>query len=778
MLGMGCALVIFTLVTFEMSFDTYHSQVDRMYRVVRDAQQGDRFNQSAAMPHPFADALRTDVSGLDMVVKVHGHSQGLVTIVNSREEEIRFSENQEIAFTESNYFDFFDYQFLAGASRQLNEPGHAVITREKAASLFGLEGEDLSKAPGRVFKLDNKLVLTVAGVVENPPANTDFPFGYFISYQSLGEVLGSYRNGQNWMGSNGNTNCYVLLNDESSVEQVEAQFPTFVAKYRDKALVENEHYQLQPLDDIHFNVYSNYSGRTVSRGAINTLLLVGFFIIILACINYVNISTSLAFSRAKTVGLRKILGSTSKLIVFEFLAEAILITFFAAIFSLGLAELILMELDSVLGYSLHLELFESPNTILFLLSLMLLICIFSGTYPAIMMSRFKSLDAFSARLKSRSGGGFFRRSLVVFQFIFSQVLIIGTIGVLSQLSYFQTKDLGFDSSDVVMVNIPNARNLNAETFKTQLLAHPGIAGISYGMSAPQSASSSNANWNYPPLGLKEDLIANFKAVDGEYFDLFDLTIIAGRSLTNQDRPNQVVVNERLLEVMNIADPQKAIGEKLQTRLLKEVTIIGVVKDFHLLSLKQEITPSILFNYPGYYFNAAIKLQNRSDIASVIDHVEGVWQEQFPDKIFEHNLLSDQISYFYADEERLSQLVKIFTTLAILIACMGLYGLVSFKSHQKEKEIGIRKVLGASLTSILKRFLSEFVVLILIAFLLAAPIAYIFINGWLDQFTYRINLGPKIFALGLSVSFLITLLTAGYNSIKAATANPVTSLRDD
>lgn len=782
-LGISCALVIYRLVTYELSFDRYHYEANNIFRVINDAQQGTRLNRTAAVPHPFADAMKQDLSGLEEVLKVHNLNVGIVSYDSGNKEQIRIEEENSIVFTRSNFFKLFDYKWLAGSSPEvIDQPGIGIITRDKAKLLFGLTDYNLASAIGEVVKINDKLSFTIQGVVENPPSNTDFPFHYFIHYESLDGFLGFYKGGENWRSTSRSTNCFVTLNADTDPSDIEAQLPDFIKKYKGDELAKNDHYRLQPLSDIHFNEnYENYNGRTVDKVMIRGLILIGIFIVLIACINFVNLSTSLISARLKEVGIRKVLGSSKRMLITQYVTESVLITLLSALASLGVAEFILINLQQIIGYQIGLGILSQFSHILFLMVLVVAVSLLSGLYPAMTFSRFNSLDAIKGKGSNATSNKFLiRKGLVVFQFVITQALIIATIVVMSQLNYFQNKDLGFDKESVLMVKVPDAKNLNAEVFKAELKKYSSIVNVTFGMSAPQSASNGNVPWNYTPLGLEQGMITNIKSVDAEYFDLFDLEVIAGRALRNDDKPNQIVVNEKIVGLMELESPEDAIGKNIQVSMLGgDAMIVGVVKDFHLLSLKEKIPSSILFNFPDYYYSAAIKFSPLSDDRQeLLSHVEKVWLAQFPKQTFDYEFLETQLESFYTEESRLLTVIQGFAGIAIFIGCLGLYGLVYFMTNQKVKEIGVRKVLGASTGQILGIFINELVWLIGIAFVLAIPIGYYFMDSWLSNFEYRINLSLWVFVAALGFTFVIALITTGFRSLKSANTNPVDSLRSE
>lgn len=510
---------------------------------------------------------------------------------------------------------------------------------------------------------------------------------------------------------------------------------------------------------------------------IAALSLIGIFLLIIACINFINLATARAVNRSKEVGIRKVLGSSKRQLVVQFLSETCLITLLAVVIAIGIALLALPPLNQLLQTMVKIQ--ADLPLLIFLFSLVISVTFLSGFYPAIILSGFSPINVLKNKFTGRTTTGLsMRRVLVIFQFAVAQALIIGTLIVVRQMNFFQNASIGFDKAAIVTVPIPNdsARLSKMDVLKTQLMQLAGIENVSLSAFSPMDKAGWDSDFKFDNALKKSDFRADFKWADADYFKTYNIQFIAGGPYSQADTVNGFVVNERMVKKLGFKKPEDIIGKKIDFWDGSMVApVVGVVKDFNGSSLAKEMTPVVLGSHKLIYRLINVKIQPQNAGQTLVA-IERLWNNMYPDFIYEYQFLDDKIASFYKQERQLSQLFKIFSAIAILISCLGLYGFVSFMAVQRTKEVGIRKVLGASVFNILYLISREFTVLIGIAFLLAAPIAYYVMHKWLQNFAYRINIGLGIFLLTIFISQIIAWLTVGYQAIKAALANPVKSLR--
>jgi ABC-type antimicrobial peptide transport system permease subunit len=538
----------------------------------------------------------------------------------------------------------------------------------------------------------------------------------------------------------------------------------------------------QPLSDIHFDErFGNYRDHIFSKSLITALELIGLFLILIACVNFINLATAQAVNRSKEVGVRKVLGSSRKQLSLQFLSETAIITLFAVLISMGIAYFSLPFLNRLLEVQITMNLISKPSILLFLTLVLIAVTFLSGLYPAIILSGFSPITALKTKITTKMVGGLsLRRVLVVLQFSIAHVLIIGTLIVVSQMNFFRNAALGFDKAAIINVGIPgdSLSHTRIDYLRSQLLASPDIQHVSFSFSSPAADGNWNSDFKFDHATKTTNFNANLKWADVDYFKTYNLQFVAGRPYFPSDTVREVVVNETLLRKLGITDPKQAIGKQLDFWDGQMVVpIVGVIRDFNSYSLRQPMAPVVLGTWKDVYQTINIKIRPGKEKA-VLPFIEKLWNASFPDFLYEYSFLDKTVANFYKQENQLSQLYKIFALIAILISCLGLYGLVSFMAAQRTREVGIRKVLGATAAHIVYLLSREFSLLILIAFAIATPVAWYFMHQWLQNYTYRVELSVWIFLLAIAGSMIIAWLTVAYRAIKAATANPVKNLRTE
>ena len=771
--GVAACLLIFLVIQYEKSFDNFHKNKERIYRVAMRYNGPDGITYDRGSALPAGKQLRLDYPQLQNVASIMGSQGDQLTIVdeNNRPTESKFKE-QGLFFAEPQFFEIFNFPFLAGdPSTALSAPNTAVMTQQAAEKYFG----DWHKALGRSVKYRGNKICKITGILKNLPDNTDFPIQVAISFKSH-----QADSSQDWVSTYGDLNTYVVLSAQMDANNFGSSLLSFGQKHIPAEYAKKQAFILQPLATIHFDKrFGNFNYRTFSKELITALSLIGLFLLVIACINFVNLATAQAVNRAKEVGVRKVLGSRRLQLVFQFLSESFIITVAAIIIAFVIAFSVLPLLNQLLQTKVILHF--TTTMLLFITSVTVLVTLLSGLYPAIIMSGFNPITALKNKFTSKTIGGIsLRRGLVVLQFTVAQSLIIGTLIVVSQMDYFKTASMGFDKESIVNIPIPNdsISQTKINTLGIELKQQPGVKDVSFGTFSISDYSHWGSDFVFDNATQPTKFDADLKWADANVFNTYDLRMVAGRPYEQSDTIREFVVNETTVKKLGIHNPQDIIGKKISfwDGQLKG-TVVGVVKDFNGHSLAEPMSAIIMSTWKGVYQTIAVKLQARQS-KPTLAAIEKLWKAAYPEYVYEYQFLDEKIASFYRQEEQLSHLYKIFAGIAVFISCLGLYGLVSFMSVQRTKEIGIRKVLGASVLNIVYLFSKEFTLLIGIAFLIATPVAYYFMNSWLENFSYRISIGISIFILTILASITIAWLTVGYQAIRAATANPVKSLRTE
>jgi len=776
-IGIAACLLIFLIIKFETSFDNFHSKKDSIYRIVSKIPQQNLI--IGGVPYPTADAIRLDFPQLKEVAALYCSGTSNFTIPTDKTgADKKF--NEPVFYTEPQFFTMFDFAWLAGDKKTaLTEPNTVVLTQQEAEKFFG----SWKDAIGKTVKTQYNTNLKVTGILKNMPTNTDFPIDMFISCATIKLSGGDYNtHAQDWVTINGSNNCFLVLPSNISVAKFNSDLTAFVKRHKSADYV-SQGMLLQPLTDIHYNTSINWFTQIIfSKELINIISLIGLFLLIIACVNFINLATAQAVNRSKEVGIRKVMGSNRMQLMLQFISETFIITLVAIILAIGIAYITVPFLNTLLNIQLSSSFLSNAVVLLFLAGLLFGVTFLAGFYPALVLSGFNPISALKNRVAAGSTNGVsLRRGLVILQFCIAQILVIGTIVIISQMDYFKNKSLGFAKDAVMNVPIPtdslSQTRLNA--LRDQLLQQPGVKDVSYSFASPSDNVGWNIDFKYDNSPKKSDFDASAIWTDAEYFKLYKMEFIAGRPYAKTDTVHEYVVNETMLKKLGVRNPKDAIGKYLNLwdDKTKYAPIVGVVKDFNVSSLKEQIPAVIMGSWKSTYQVINIKIQP-ANIKQTLASVEKLWTANFPANIYQYQFLDDKIAGFYQSEDQLSQLYKIFAGIAIFISCLGLYGLISFMAVQRTKEVGIRKTLGASVSSIVYLFSKEFTLLIIIAFAISAPLGWYFMNNWLQGFTFRISLSPGIFILAITASVIIAWLTVGYKAIGAALANPVKSLRSE
>ncbi len=773
--GIAVCILIAVIIRFETSFDDFHKNKNQLFRVLMEYHHpGDLgIFYGAGAPYPLPSIIKKDLPEVKKSSGINSFGNDQILVMDEHGKVVkRFKEKKGMFAVEPEFFDMFDFKWLAGnATSSLSDKNSAVLTKEIAEKYFG----DWRNALGKTLKLDNYLLVKVTGILENVPPNTDFQFKIVLPYA----VLGLDKN-TDWGSSSDNHDMYLMLPPGTTAATFDPRIREEFKKYRPAD--DKDEIVVQPLSEIHYyDAHShtgNFLGRTIAKSTLRILWMIAAFILIIACVNFINLATAQAVNRAKEVGVRKVLGSGKWQLRLQFLAETFLLVLISVLLALVIASFAIPPVGRILEMPLSLSVMYSGDMILFFVGLIVVVTILAGFYPSVLLSGFNPIEALKSRLAIKSNKGIsLRRSLVVFQFIIAQGLIICTIIMLLQMNYFDKQSMGFDKDNIVDITFPgdSASNAKIDYLNASLHRIPGVKNVSFNSTPPATDNNNWYDFKYDHDLKYNEQYSIMKFVDPAYLQTYGLTLVAGRNFSS-DTAHEVLVNERMLQELGGKHPEAVLNTQID---IHDVVgpIVGVVKNFNSTGFKDKYSRVLFAPKKRYYRHVGVKLSSDESFEA-IKSIENLWNKTFPDYVFEYQFMDEAVANFYKQESQLATLYKIFAAIAIFLGCLGLYGLASYMAVQRIKEVGIRKVLGASIGSIVYLFSKEFIILITIAFLVAAPLAWYFMNSWLRDYAFRINIGWWIFVTGGLISIIIALATVSYRAIRAAVVNPVTSLRSE
>ena len=771
-IGMTCFVLIFLYVRFELSYDKTHEKADQIYRVALERIYPDKVRLWGRTPFPLGPTFQEEYEEI---------LQGTRLVTNNNTIVITYGEKNieenRVMFADPNFFEVFTIPLIQGDPKTaLSQQSSAVITEETAQKFFGQED-----AMGKMVTVGNQAYL-ITGVAENMPKNSHFHFDFLLSLITL-----PIFNGQDWI-NNWGAYSYILLQDSCDVQVLEAKFSDMVRKYMapevedevktsfDEFLASGNGYQyfLQPLRDIHLK--SHLDQEIEANGNITYVYLfsvISIFVLLIACINFMNLATARSTNRAKEVGVRKTLGSARKQLVAQFLLESILLSGIALVITLFLVWLFLPVFNNISGQQLEIDYFGDSLILPGLIGLTLVVGFLAGSYPAFFLSSFQPVTVLK-RVRSRgSGNSLFRNGLVIFQFTISIILIIGTFVVHRQIRYMLSKDLGFIKEQVVVIKDAYLLNQQVKAFKQELMTSTSVICVSGSFNFPGAAFDGNV---HKPEGASDDRAVSLSVMfaDYDFIDTMGMEIIAGRNFSEEyaTDPNAYILNETAVSLLGLTNP---VDSRI-TDNDRIYTVVGVMKDFHFKSLHHEISPVVYIGNPGDragFLSVRIQPEN---ISVTLSFLEQKWEEFTGGQPFNYSFLDDDLADQYDAEQNTKQISAIFSALAVLIGCLGLFGLAAFMAEQRTKEIGIRKVLGASVSNIAILMVKDYIKLVGFAFLIGSPVAYFLMIRWIQNFAYATDVRLDSFLLAGALALGIALLTVSFQAIKAGIAEPVDSLR--
>ena len=778
--GLATCLLIFLYVVDELGYDKYNANAGRIYRANNDIKFNGNYLDLSQVPAVMGPTMLREMPQVQQYVRMNWHGSFLVKKGNENIQE------QRVAYADSTLFDVFTLPVIAGDAKTALKDYHSLVITETIAKKYF----NSTDVVGKTMLMNDTSNYKITAVIKDIPKQSHFHFDFFVP------MLESYGiNEDNWLSENYTT--YILLKKNADVRQFEAQLNPFMDKHVGPQLQSFVNISLSdfkkgggyirasltPLTAIH--LHSNKQGDLEGNGNAEYVYIfsgIALMILLIACVNFMNLSTARSSNRAKEVGVRKVLGSLRANLIQQFLTESFLISFVALVIAVLMAWLLLPYFNQLAGKEINAAALLQPYMVLSLVVLMLIVGLLAGSYPAFFLSSFQPIDVLKGKLAKGFKRSWLRNSLVVFQFVISIVLIFGTIVIYNQLNYIHNKDIGFNRNQVVIINHANTLGNQAETFKNELLQVSGVQSATMSGYLPVNyGRNSNTYFTSPTLDPTTGINVQAWTVDENYVPTLGLKIAEGRNFSQQFLTDStgVIINEaaaKFLATKNLLNKKIYTIKDIQSKELIDFHIIGIVKNFNFSSLRDVVTPLALFLGKDNG-NISVRISS-GDISNAVAQIKNKWKAIAPSQPFDYSFMDDDFNKLYTTEQRTGNIFITFAVLAILIACLGLFGLVTYAAEQRIREIGIRKVLGASVSNIAGMLSTDFLQLVIISAAIAFPLAWWAMNKWLQGFAYRVNISWWAFAIAGILALLIALITVSFQAIKAAIANPVKSLRTE
>lgn len=787
--GISASLVIGMIVYYEYSFDTFHPDKDRIYRVVtKFSQEGDVLvNSGVAVP--LGPAVQRELSGVETTAHflLYEHRND-VSIPLAKGQTV-YKQQSGVIFADNRYFNIFHYHWLAGNPQVLAQPNVLVLTEGKARIYF--PGTPLMDIPGRTVVYNDSVRVTVAGIVKEPDGRTDLAFSDFISLSTIPASAGlsKYMRWDNWNHTSSISQLFIKLKSGVDPEKITAQLASLNAKYIvNDPVAYKATFLLQPLRKLHFSDYASnpYAGHQAHKPTLLGLMIVAVLLLLLGAVNFINLQTAGAGSRSREIGIRKVMGSSRQRLIGQFLAESAVLTFLAILLSIALTPLILELFARYIPNGVTTALLWEGPVVCLLLILLLLVSFLSGFYPALVLSGFQPVKVLKDQAHhAGSSKAWLRRTLTVAQFALSLIFIMGTLIVGEQIRYSLNKEMGFRKEAVINIMLPRETDQakHAAVLLDKMRAMPEVEMVSQGQWAPAAGGSSVQTMTMHQGNKQVHIDTEIRFGDTNYLPLFRLQLLAGRNLLPSDTMREYIVNEAFTRAAGFKQPQDAVGKVIDHfEVGMKVPITGVVKDFHFRSLHNRIGPLAISSMKDRYQSLYIALKRNNNNGEVWNRafgkLEQAWKAVYPERPFEYTFIDKSIADFYSKEQATRGLLQWATGLAIFISCLGLLGLSIYATHQRTKEIGIRKVLGAGVMSIVTLLSKDFIGLVCLAIIIASPLAWYAMHRWLQNFAYAVNISWWVFVMAGLGAILAALLTVSVQTVRAALVNPAKILRTE
>ena len=757
-IGLACCLFIWIWVQDELSYDKFHENSPYLYRVEENQYYSGRVYHVTVTPYPLAPALKGDFPEIEDATRYVGVGGQLL-----RYGDKAFFESR-IRAVDPSFFRMFTFPFVKGNSETALDDLYSIVISEEIAEKYFGEEDPI----GKVIQANNRIDFKVTGVMKNVPSNSYLQFNVVIPYALL-KKMGAVNES---MGSN-SIATFVQLQKGASLQQVNDKIRGFIKKHVPGSVTDLE---LALYSRIHLHQYFGYEKEGMQVKYVYIFSVIAMFVLMIACINFMNLSTARSANRAKEVGMRKVVGALKNHIIRQFYGESIIYACIALIFAFALVVILMPSFNNLSGKEISLDVLGNWQILLGFIGITLFTGLVAGSYPALFLSAFQPVKVIKGSLRSGSGGSLFRKVLVVVQFALSIFLIIGTAVVYKQLQYMKNRDVGYDKEHLVYIPMRGQTGRHYAALKNALERDPRILGVTGSSHRPSNIGSNSSGADWEGKDPDQVVLIGMSSVDFDYTETIGIELVEGRSFSEEyatDQAEAFIVNE---EVAKLMGKESVVGERFSFAG-KDGHIIGVMKNFHYYSLRNKIEPLAIYLRPAsdgfYYTFIRIPPEN---ISGSLDFVRETWQSVIPNFPFDYNFLVEDFEYYYRSEERMIGLLKYFSILAVFIACLGLFGLASFTAEQRTKEIGIRKVLGASPSQITLMLCKEFFFLVLLANIISWPVAYFVMRNWLQDFAYRTSLGVFTFVMTMVLALVIALLTVSFQAVKAAVANPVNALK--
>lgn len=774
--GITCCLLILLYVQFEYSYDRYHENHERIHRISLSAVLAGNELNVAATPYPMAAVLENEFPEVEHAVRIQRFFQDTLVSID----DLSYQE-KEIFLADPSFFDTFSYPLIAGNSASaLIDPNTVIVTESMANKYF-----PGSEALGKTLTFNNETDYLITGVIADIPANSHFHPDFLVS-------MSSDPNHDSPVWINNNIRTYVLVrpgtNAEAFLEKLQELIPKYIAPQIEQVLGGTLEeflatggryaYGLQALTDIH--LFSDLDGEIEPPGSatyVYTFQAIAVFILLLACINFMNLSTARSANRAKEIGVRKVLGAYQGQLIGQFLVESILITFFALLIALPLAALLLPSFSAVMDREMSVNALFSIGSLSSLVVGAIIVGIISGSYPAFFLSKFHPQEVLKGKLSGGAKNSWLRGGLVVFQFVISIALVASTLIVYTQLDFLRNKPLGFEKEQLLVIHRASGLGDQLESFKTQIAQLANIESVSSAVDIPGTLSGQNV-YLIEGRPAADSHILSTIGVDYDFIETMGMEIVAGRAFSEQfpSDDSAVIINETAAREMGLEQPTATTLIVPNPEGNQSGPVIGVVKDFHWESLHQEIRPMVI-QVRDFSRYIVVRIQ-ANNTEQTVASLEDIWRTMTGGQPFEYSFVDEDFDNFHRQDQRLGEIFMSFSALAILIACLGLYGLASFTTEQRSKEIGVRKTLGASISNIVVLMSRESIMLVFVALVIAVPLAYITMNTWLQMFSYRVSINPVSFLVSGILALVVAFLTVSSQSVKTALKNPTLTLRDE